>query len=192
METIEITPEEMQTRIARYDALAPLKNQQDTRFPVNALDVVYARELLPVVGLEDASPTGITDDSPIHGAGGMTITLARCPPGQGPGLHSHRQTYETFTVMKGRFEIFWGDAGEHTAEIGLYDTISVPPGVCRGFRNISDDEGLLQVIITGGVHDMNDIDFRPEIGETVRELSPALLEKMESDGMTFTAGLADG
>lgn len=191
METIEISPAEMEQRIARYSALAPLKNQQGGRFPTDALDVVYARELLPVIGLEDASPTGITDETPIHGAGGMTVTFARCPPGQGPGLHAHRKTFETFTVMKGRFEIFWGDAGEHTAVVDLFDTISVPPGVCRGFRNVSDEEGLLQVIITGGVHDMNDIDFRPEIGEAVRRLSPELLETMEAGGMSFTAGQAD-
>lgn len=56
---------------------------------------------------------------------------------------------------------------------------------------MSDEEGLLQVIITGGVHDMNDIDFRPAIGEAVRERSPELIEKLESDGWTFNAGQAD-
>ena len=188
MKTIEISPAEMEQRIARYTDLNPLQNQQGDKFPRAALDVVYARELLPVIGLEDASTTGITDVTPIQGAGGMTITLARCPPGQGPGLHSHQKTFETFTVLKDRFEILWGDDGSNTAIIELFDTISVPPVVCRAFRNISDEEGLLQVIITGGVHDMNDIDFRPAIGEEVQHLSPELLEKMEMDGMTFTAG----
>jgi uncharacterized RmlC-like cupin family protein len=188
MKTIEITPAEMEQRISRYADLKPLKNQQGDQFPAEALDIVYARELLPVVGLEDGSATGITDETPIHGAGGMTITLARCPPGQGPGLHSHQKTFETFTVLKGRFEIMWGDDGSNTAVIDLFDTISVPPVVCRAFRNISDEEGLVQVIISGGVHDMNDIDFRPEIGEQVRRMSPELIDKMETDGMTFTAG----
>lgn len=189
MKTIEIPRAEMEQRIARYAELKTLKTQQGSKFPLEALDVVYARELLPVIALDDAAETPLTtDETPITGAGGMTITMARCPPGQGPGLHSHRKTFETFTVLKGRFELFWGDQGSETVEIGLFDTISVPPGVCRGFRNVSDEEGLLQVIITGGVHDMEDIDFRPEIGEEVRGLSLELLETLEESGMSFTAG----
>ena len=35
----------------------------------------------------------------------MPMTLAVCPPGQGPGLHNHVKTYETFTVLKTRFEV---------------------------------------------------------------------------------------
>ena len=189
MKTIEIPRIDMEQRIARYENLKPLKTQQGGKFPLEALDVVYARELLPVIALGESVETPLTtDETPITGAGGMTITLARCPPGQGPGLHSHRTTFETFTVLKGRFEVSWGDRGSDTVEIGLFDTISVPPGVCRGFHNVSDEEGLLQVIITGGVHDMEDIDFRPEIGDEVRNLSPELLETLEETGMSFTAG----
>ena len=54
-------------------------------------------------------------------------------------------------------------------ELGLLDTISVPPGVCRAFRNISDEEGILQVVISGGVHDMSDIDFPEAIGDRLGE-----------------------
>jgi quercetin dioxygenase-like cupin family protein len=41
----------------------------------------------------------------------MTVTLAVCPPGTGPGLHTHHQTCETFTVLPGSFCFTWG----HTA-----------------------------------------------------------------------------
>ena len=188
MKTIEISPTEMEQRIARYADLKPLQNQQDDKFPREALDVVYARELLPVLGLEDASATGITDVTPIQGAGGMTITLARCPPGQGPGLHSHQKTFETFTVLKGRFEILWGDDGSNATIIELFDTISVPPVGCRAFRNISDEEGLLQVIITGGVHDMADIDFADAAAKEIEAVGPGILEEIKKTGLTFTAG----
>ncbi len=43
MKTIEISPAEMKQRIARYADLKPLQNQQDDKFPREALDVVYAR-----------------------------------------------------------------------------------------------------------------------------------------------------
>ena len=31
------------------------------------------------------------------------MTLAKCPVGQGPGLHNHLATFETFTVLEESF-----------------------------------------------------------------------------------------
>ena len=136
-----MSAEQMQKRIARWLDLKPLPIQNES-IPVEARDVVYSRKLLSVIGLETTTP--INAEAPIVGAAGMTMTLAVCPPGQGPGLHTHRETYETFTVMKGRFEVSWNDDGSGSAILELFDTVSFPPGVCRAFRNIGDDEGILQ------------------------------------------------
>jgi quercetin dioxygenase-like cupin family protein len=186
MKTIRMSSEQMQTRIARFARLSPLPIQQSD-IPLAARDVIYSRKLLSVIGLENAS-TPINAQAPIIGAAGMTMTLAVCPPGQGPGLHSHRQTYETFTVMKGRFEVRWNDDGSGRAVLELYDTVSFPPGVCRAFRNIGDEEGILQVIITGGVHDMTDIDFSAKAKEEIEAVRPGLAAEFEKVGFTFTAG----
>ena len=188
MQTIDISPSEMARRVARYAELDPLEVQKNTNLPQEAADIVWARKLLSVVGLEKDADTPINSAAPIKGAAGITITLAQCPPGTGPSLHAHQQTFETFTVMKGRFEVYWNDMGENRLELGLYDTISVPPGVCRGFTNISDEEGLLQVIISGGVHDMNDIDFATVCGEQIDAIRPGLKQEFEKTGLTFTAG----
>ena len=188
MQTIDISPSEMARRVARYAELDPLEVQKNTNLPQEAADIVWARKLLSVVGLEKDADTPINSAAPIKGAAGITITLAQCPPGTGPSLHAHQQTFETFTVMKGRFEVYWNDTGENRLELGLYDTISVPPGVCRGFTNISDEEGLLQVIISGGVHDMNDIDFATVCGEKIDAIRPGLRRELEKTGLTFTAG----
>src|SRR5687767_913956 len=186
MKTITISKADMQKRIARFGALKPLPIQQGD-IPLAARDVVYSRKLLSVIGLESNS-TPINAGAPIVGAAGMTMTLAVCPPGQGPGLHSHRQTYETFTVMKGRFEVRWNDDGSGSAILELYDTVSFPPGVCRSFRNVGDEEGILQVIITGGVHDMTDIDFSEKAKEEIEAVRPGLAAEFEKVGFTFTAG----
>ena len=178
----------MARRVARYTELDPLEVQKNTNLPQEAADIVWARKLLSVVGLEDDADTPINSAAPIKGAAGITVTLAQCPPGTGPSLHAHQQTFETFTVMKGRFEVYWNDTGENRLELDLYDTISVPPGVCRGFTNISEDEGLLQVIISGGVHDMNDIDFATVCGEQIDAIRPGLRQEFEKTGLTFTAG----
>ena len=73
-------------------------------------------------------------------------------------------------------------------ELDLYDTISVPPRVCRGFTNISNYDGILQVIISGGVHDLNDIDFATVCGERIEAIQPGLVKEFEKTGLTFTAG----
>ncbi len=186
MKTIRMSAAEMQKRISRFRDLKPLPIQQSD-IPLGARDVVYARKLLSVIGLENAY-TPINAEAPIVGAAGMTMTLAVCPPGQGPGLHAHRQTYETFTVLKGRFEVRWNDNGDERAELGLFDTISFPPGVCRAFRNIAEEEGILQVIITGGVHDMTDIDFSADAKRSIEEVGAGLSRHFEKAGFTFTAG----
>src|SRR5712691_2901467 len=187
MKTIRISSTEMQKRIARFKNLKPLPIQQSD-IPLAARDVVYSRKLLSVIGLEGAQ-TPINVGAPIIGAAGMTMTLAVCPPGQGPGLHAHRQTYETFTVLKGRFEVSWNDDGSERAVLELYDTVSFPPGVCRAFRNIGDAEGILQVLITGGVHDMNDIAFTEKAKREIDAVRPGLAAEFEKAGFTFNAGL---
>jgi quercetin dioxygenase-like cupin family protein len=186
MKTIRMNAADMQARIARYNQLAALPIQRSD-IPLAARDVVYARKLLSVIGLEEVT-TPINAEAPIRGAAGMTMTLAVCPPGQGPGLHAHRQTYETFTVLKGRFEVSWNDDGSERAVLELYDTISFPPGVCRAFRNIGEDEGILQVIITGGVHDMSDIDFAEDAKRRIEAVRPGLVREFEQAGFSFTAG----
>jgi len=172
----------MKGRIARFNDLRPLPIQQSD-IPQAARDVIYSRKLLSVVGLDRETP--INSDAPIRGAAGMTMTLAVCPPGQGPGLHNHVQTYETFTVLKGRFEITWNEDGSESAILELYDTVSFPPGVCRAFRNVGKEEGILQVVITGGVHDMADIAFTAAARKQIEAVGRGLSKEFEKAGFTF-------
>lgn len=187
MKTIEISADNMESRISRYGALKPLPIQQDPEIPREASDIIYARKLLSVIGLEDAADTPINVGAPIVGAAGMTMTLAVCPPGQGPSLHAHHRTYETFTVLQGRFEITWNDDGAGRTVLEQFDTISMPPQVNRAFRNIGDVEGILQVLITGGVHDKTDIDVAPIVAARLDGIKPGLKSKFEALGITFNA-----
>ena len=186
MMTVRISKEAMGKRSARFEALRPLPIQNDS-IPERARDVVYARKLLSVIGLESTDKTPINGGAPIVGAAGMTMTLAVCPPGQGPGLHSHRETYDTFTVLQGEFEVRWNDDGAECEVLRRFDTISFPPGVCRAFRNIGSTEGILQVVITGGVHDMNDIAFTPGARSDIEAVRAGLAAEFEKAGFQFNA-----
>jgi len=188
MKTIRIDDSAMARRVARFRELKPLQIQQSSRVPQAARDVVYARTLLSVIGLEGAAKTPVNANAPIVGAGGITLTYAVCPPGQGPSLHAHRKTYETFVVMRGRFEVTWNDNGENRVELEQFDTNSVPPGVCRAFRNIGEEDAMLQAIISGGVHDFNDIDFADASAKKIESVGPGILDEFKKVGFTFTAG----
>ena len=110
MKTNKLTKTYMEKRISRYSNLEPLPIQLDETIPQAGKDIVYARKLLSIIGLDPAEgKTPINSGAPITGAGGITITLAKCPAGQGPGLHNHLATFETFTVLEGEFLIksYW-------------------------------------------------------------------------------------
>jgi len=169
MATITPSPEEMAKRVARFDELQVLETQKNPEVPQDVMDLIYSRKLKPVITLGEDPDSPFGSDAPIVGAAGITMTYAICPAGTGPTLHSHHKTHETFTVMKGRFEIIWGDEGEHSVVLSEFDTISVPPQINRAFRNVSDEEGVLQVVISGGVHDRKDILFPKKTAEQIAE-----------------------
>ena len=190
MKTLKLTEEYMEKRVSRFLNLEPLPIQIDKTVPQAGKDIVYARQLLSVIGLDPSEgKTPINSGAPIIGAGGITITLAKCPVGQGPGLHNHLSTFETFTVLEGEFLIKWNDDGSEELKIQKYDTISIPPGVCRSFTNVGNEEGLLQVIISGGVHDMNDIAFTPYAEKEMNDIEPNLSKKFKNIGFKFDAGV---
>ena len=187
VKTVQMNATEMEERIGRFSELEPLMVLQDEDVPLGAKDLVYARKVMPIV-----SPKGmvgpLVGNAPIQ-EGDFTLICTVCPPGQGPGLHAHHRTTETFTCLDGRFKVYWGDEGEHETVLERYDTVSVPPGVCRGFTNVGESEGILQVLITGGIHNMDDIAFRPAMADALAAFGPEVLETFEGVGFTFNAGV---
>jgi uncharacterized RmlC-like cupin family protein len=177
----------MSDRIARFADLRPLPIQSDSSIPQQAFDLIYSRKLLPVIGLDGGASTAVSASAPIIGAAGITITLAVCPPGQGPGLHGHKATFETFTVLQGAFEFRWGEHAEHSTRLACFDTFSVPPGVQRCFTNVGAGDGILQVVISGGRHDASDIVMRPPAAHALQAASPKLYQLMASSGVSFDA-----
>lgn len=172
-------------RIARFDSLVPIEAQSGHSLPQDIADMIWSRKIMPVIGLGADARTPFGPKAPIEGAAGITMAYAVCPPGTGPGLHAHRKTYETFTVIKGRFEFRFGADGDEACVLDPCDVISVPPGVPRAFRNLSEDEGVLQVVISGGVHDMNDIFFPKSMADAISARSPDHLKYFKGMGLDF-------
>jgi uncharacterized cupin superfamily protein len=144
---MEISAAEMLKRIARFNELMPMDYKQ-----VAGGDAVpRSMQGFSVIGhVTKAAPA-------IAGDHGFTVAFNKVQPGKGAPLHSHT-VGEVFVPLSGRWKFFWGEDGKGEAELGPWDTISFPAGLMEGFRNISDEEGVLLVILRGP--DVGEITFR--------------------------------
>jgi uncharacterized RmlC-like cupin family protein len=193
MKTVQITPAEMERRIARFRSTRPQSGYYaDSGIPKEAYELMTAKTLYLMM----APPTqgGPMAAKPaIVGAQGMSLIVAECPPGDKPLLHVHFRTNETFMVLKGRFRIRWGDHGEHEVTLEPFDVIAVPPGVCRDFTNVTDETAYLLAIITGqSDEDFDDIAIAPDDARMMRDrFGPEVIEKIEATGVQFMSSTAD-
>ena len=196
MKTITPTPEEMASRICRFASLAPVKADyaESKGIPAEAYAAVAADEtfvLMAPAGMKSA-----TGEAPpvLGGDGGevFTVNMVRCPPGDGPLLHAHQTTCETFFCLNGRFSVKWGDDGEHEIFLDPYDMIAVPPRVVRNFTNVSDADAMLLVLIQGDRDRFQDVEMRPQDGAAIAaRFGDEVFHNLEKAGLRFTAGLTE-
>lgn len=127
------TVAEMEARVARFRDLRPTDDYVDSAIPG------CERTTLRVLGQQPAAPLA---------AEGFHMSIVHCEPGKSAPLHNHL-TQEVFVVLTGRWEIFWGPEGERGIVLGPWDTVSIPPGVSRGFRNVGDEAAYLIGMASG-------------------------------------------
>jgi quercetin dioxygenase-like cupin family protein len=142
MEYEKVSKEEVvRTRVARYQDLKA--------FPESFVDTViprYERDLFSIIGKNVFEDPEMQPAIQVHHP--FSLSMIRVDPGKGAGLHAH-STEEVFMPIDGKLTVFWGDDGEDEIELGPMDTVSVPIGVMRGFRN-ADDKQIHVIAIVGG------------------------------------------
>ena len=127
------TVAEMEARVARFRALQPTGDYLDSVIPG------CERTTYRVLGEPPAAPLA---------AEGFHLNIVCCQPGKAAPLHSHL-TQEVFVALTGRWEVFWGPQGERHVVLEPWDTIAVPPGLSRGFRNIGSGPAYLMGMASG-------------------------------------------
>ena len=192
MKTINVTLEEMESRVARFSQIKPQSNSysEEDGIPKEAYEMLTAKTLYLLMSPECQGgpmahqPAVVTKDK-------MSVIIAECPPGDRPLLHAHHRTNETFFCLDGRFRIRWGDEGENQTFLEQYDMIAVPPGVVRDFTNVSDKTARLLVWITGETEDdFNDIEMPPIEAQRLEEkFGNEVLKKFKNIGVSFNAGV---
>lgn len=191
MKTMAIDPATMETRIARFARLAPKSRAYavESGIPVEAFEMIAAKSIYLLMAPEGAG--GANAAPAIQGAPGLTVNICECPPGNGPMLHAHQRTRETFLCLRGSFAVRWGDRGEHETRLEPFDMIAVPPNVSRAFVNVGDDTAYLLVMIQGDGDDLSDVSYSPEVGtEITRRFGADVKRRFEDTlGWNFKAGV---
>lgn len=193
MKSVKVTRDQMARRMARFKDLKSYQYQQEAAngIPMEVMETIAAHRVFPLMCPETYS--GRSAQAPIKGAPGIVLSIAECPPGDGPAMHIHEQTIENFFCLSGHFEITWGDPGsEESVVLEPLDFISVPPGVPRKFTNIHASEtGRLFVIIHVQTGEQGDrIGFQPELrAEIERKHGHRTVEALDRIGIRFDAGV---
>ena len=187
MTTQSLTPDQMERRVARFNNLQTYQKQnfEAHNIPPGAVEMVTARKVFPVMAPADYQ--GRSAGAPVKGPRGLIVSIAECPPHNGPGLHRHLNTVENFFCLSGRFEISWGDEGQHKTILEENDMISIPRGENRMFFNIGSEVGRLLVMIVPETDQQVDpILYAPSLGKEIEdEYGKKALEGLQTIGFKF-------
>jgi uncharacterized RmlC-like cupin family protein len=187
MTTNSLNPAQMEARVARFKKLQTYQTQNlaTQGIPPGAMEKITARKVYPVMAPADYQ--GRSAGAPVKGPRGLIVSIAECEPGNGPGLHRHLNTVENFMCLVGRFEIAWGDHGEHKLVLEPLDMISVPRGENRSFRNVSGETGRLLVMIVPETAEQADpISYAPSLAKEIEtEYGKSALEGLQKVGFKF-------
>jgi quercetin dioxygenase-like cupin family protein len=193
MPTLNPTPEEMEKRIVRARTIQPKKRRFEASggIPAKAMEAIAADSIY--LYMAPGEGVGASSQNPaVVGFPGLTVNLCRCPVGQGPDLHSHARTLETFMCLKGQFEVRWGDDGQFKTLLDEHDMVSIPPNVMRAFSNTGlTEEAVLLVLIQGEGKDMAaDVQYAPATGQRIdQEFGGDVRRRIEEMGWRFDAVL---
>ena len=158
MDISNISPEEMETCVARFDKLhGSGEAYVDSRLPG------HRRHKINLVGMgvvEAADNPELAPNIPLP-AHGFNLGMIQAETGNGAALHSH-ETEEVFMPLIGPWAIVWmTEDGEREIVLDPFDTISVPIGVYRGFRYVGEGTGTLLTLIGGP--EAGRVDWHPTV-----------------------------
>jgi len=186
MTSRNISPEEMSPYIVRFAEQPSVRERAidvlKLPVPPALFGKLFAYDLFNLVG-KTKSPA---DAFACQGPADTSIFVARMPPNFGPTyLHVHKNTWETFFVISGKFKVTYGDDGQHAAILNPYDLIAIPPTVVRNFENLSDAPADLLVVIAGA-EDATELFYTPSVRKEIEAMGgPQVIQLLERVGLRF-------
>jgi quercetin dioxygenase-like cupin family protein len=162
------TNEDMMGRIVRF------KELKEHGIPLMFIDSIlpgHHRMNYAVIGDTASENPDFEDNVALRSPHKFQIGMVMAPPGNGPAYHTH-DYIEAFMPLSGRWRYYWGnspDEIEGEAILEPWDWISLPPGLWRGFENISEDDAwLVGVLEPHDVFTGKDPYWSPEVVDKAR------------------------
>lgn len=159
---IYVTKEEMEKNwIVRFDEL------KSKSIPLMFIDsILPGHQRLNYAVIGDTASENDEYEAEITEPHGFQIGMVKAPHGNGPAYHTH-DYIEAFLPLTGKWRFYWGnteDEIEGETIIEQWDMISLPPGLWRGFENVSgEDAWLFAVLEQHEVFEGKDPYWAPEI-----------------------------
>jgi quercetin dioxygenase-like cupin family protein len=139
MDHPKVTPTEMEERVVRFGDYT-----KEKAIPLMFIDsLIPGHHRLNYAVIGDTASENPDYDVMMHHPHKFQIGMFKAMPnGNGPAYHTHDYV-EIFLPLEGKWRFYYGNdpEGEPEGEVILekWDLISFPPGLYRGFENISDE-----------------------------------------------------
>jgi len=164
MDISNVSVAEMEQFVARFSSLHGSEEAfVDSRLPG------HRRFKVNIVGMgvvEATDKPELRPNIPLP-AKGFNLGMIQAEQGNGAALHAH-ETEEVFMPLIGDWEVYWDTSeGEKSITLNPFDSISIPQGVYRGFRHVSEGKGTLLTIIGGP--EAGRVDWHPTITDAAAD-----------------------
>jgi mannose-6-phosphate isomerase-like protein (cupin superfamily) len=164
MDIDNVSVSEMEQFVARFSELHGSEEAfVDSRLPG------HRRFKVNIVGMgvvEATDKPELRPNIPLP-AKGFNLGMIQAEQGNGAALHAH-ETEEVFMPLIGDWEVYWDTKeGEKSITLNPFDSISIPQGVYRGFRHVSEGKGTLLTIIGGP--EAGRVDWHPTITDAAAD-----------------------
>jgi quercetin dioxygenase-like cupin family protein len=149
---MSVSPEVSSSLAAEIDKnVAYLKDRQADWGALDfqeKIDPRYKRAQMRYLG---TGGTPVKSDSNVIPANHFTLSTMILPAGCIGPSHVHHDVEEAFFVLQGTIKFTWEKDGETVERtLGPRDLIVTPAGVWRALENVSDEEGLMLVMLGTG------------------------------------------
>lgn len=140
-----ISNEEMLARIVRFESL------EGRGIPLMFIDsILPGHQRMNYALIGDTASENPEFEPFLTQPHRFQIGMVKAPPGNGPAYHTH-DYIEAFMPLTGQWRFYWGNNPDGPPEgetvIDQWDLISLPPGLWRGFENVSGEDAWLLGIL---------------------------------------------
>ena len=194
MKSIKVTPEdEMRRRMARFKELESYQYQNEAAsgIPAEVMEKIAAHRVYPLMVPE--SYKGRSAQAPIKGAPGLVLSIAECPPGDGPAMHIHEQTIENFFCPPAASRSPGAIRGKSRASCWSRSISSPCRRACRASSPTCTRPrpvGCSSLIHVQTAEQSDRISYQPELREEIeRKHGKQTVEALDRIGIRFDAGV---